>query len=197
MTLNVSATVELARRWWTFIVRGLAAIAFGALAFAAPIWGIALLVAFFAAWALIDGAGSLITGIRGDVEGGLRWWELLEGVAGIAAGLIALIFPIYAAGVLLLIIAVWSIVTGVFQIVGAVRLRNQIQGELWLALAGVASILFGAVLFFFPAAGALSLVLLIGSFAIVWGVFLVMLGWRLRRIDSVAKVDAPHDHSRP
>src|SRR3990170_6797892 len=177
MSLKVSATVELARWWWTFILRGILAIAFGVLAFFAPGIGIAMLVGLFAAWALIDGAMCLYTGIR-TRETDRSWWlEVLEGIVSIAAGVIALLFPVLAAEVLVIIIGVWAVVTGVFQIWAAIRLRERIKGEFWLGLAGVASILFGVILFVYPAAGALSLVWLIGSFAIVFGVFLIILGW--------------------
>ena len=196
MRLNVSGTVELARWWWTFILRGVLAIAFGILAFLAPGLGIAVLVGLFAAWALIDGVTSVYAGFR-QRETTRSWWlEILEGVVGIAAGVIALLFPTYAAGILVILIAAWAIVTGVFEIVMAVRLRTQIKGEFWLGLAGVASILFGVILLVFPAAGALSLVWLIGSFAIVFGAFLLILGWRLRSINEMARTDAAHDYSR-
>ena len=118
----------------------------------------------------------------------MRWWELLEGVAGIAAGLIAIFAPVYAAEVLVLIIGAWAVVTGAFQVYGAIRLRRVIEGELWLGLAGLASIVFGVLLFFFPAAGALTIVWLIGGFAIVYGVMVVLLGWRLRKINSSGAV---------
>jgi uncharacterized membrane protein HdeD (DUF308 family) len=196
MRVDVSRTVVLAAYWWAFILRGLLAIAFGVLAFVSPAWGIAILVAFFGVWAIIDGVTSLFMGFRHRGTARSWWLELLEGVAGIAAGVIALLFPVYAAGILVLLIAAWSIVTGIFEIVMAVRLRNQIRGEFWLGLAGVASILFGVILLLFPAAGALSLVWLIGSFALVFGVFLVILGWRLRRIHEAARLDAAHDFSR-
>lgn len=196
MRLNVSGTVELARWWWTFILRGVLAIAFGILAFFAPGLGIAVLVGLFAAWALIDGATTLFAGIRGRGSDRSWWLEVLEGIVSIAAGVIALLFPVYAAGILVILIAAWAILTGVFEIWTAIRLREQIKGEFWLGLAGVASILFGVILFVFPAAGALSLVWLIGSFAIVFGAFLLILGWRLRGIHEMAKTDAAHEYSR-
>jgi uncharacterized membrane protein HdeD (DUF308 family) len=196
MPIDVSRTVALARWWWTFVVRGLLAIAFGVLAFFAPELGIAVLVGLFAAWVLIDGAASLYAGIRGRATDRSWWLEVLEGLVSIVAGLIALLFPAFAAGVLVIIIAAWAIVTGGFQIWAAIRLRDQIEGEFWLGLAGVASILFGVIMLVYPAAGALSLVWLIGSFAIAFGAFLLILGWRLRRIDELAKVDAAHDYRR-
>ena len=194
MTFGVSGTVEIARWWWTFIIRGLVAVAFGVLAFLAPAWGIAVLVALFGAWALVDGVMGLVGGIRSRGRDRSWWLSILEGIVGIVAGVFAFLFPVAAAGALIFIIAAWAIVTGVFEIVAAIRLREQIQGEFWLGLAGVASILYGVVIYLFPAAGALSIVWLIGSFAIAFGVFLLILGWRLRRINELAKIDAAHDY---
>lgn len=196
MSFDMSVTVGMARWWWTFIVRGVLAIAFGVLAFLSPQWGIFVLVGLFAAWALIDGAGSLIAGWSGRSRDKNWWLEILEGIVSIVAGLVALLLPTFAAEVLVIIIGAWAIVTGVFEIYMAFRLREQIEGELWMGLAGVASILFGLILFLFPGAGALSLVWLIGSFAIVFGIFLVMLGVRLRRVNELAKRDAATDYSR-
>jgi len=192
----ISVTVELARWWWTFVLRGVLAIAFGVLAFFAPGLGIAVLVGLFAAWALIDGATNLVAGFQSRDRDRNWWLSILEGIVGIAAGVIALLFPVLAAEVLVLIIGAWAIITGVFQIVAAIRLREQIEGEVWLGLAGLASVLFGVVLFLFPGVGALSLVWLIGGFAIAFGAFLVALGLRLRRINELAKTDAAHDYSR-
>ena len=196
MAFGVSGTVELARWWWTFILRGILAIAFGVLAFFAPGLGIAVLVGLFAAWALIDGATNLVAGVRSRGRDRGWWLSILEGIVGIVAGAIALIFPVYAAEALVLIIGVWAIVTGVLEIMAAIRLREQITGELWMGLAGLASILYGVVLFLFPGVGALGLVWLIGGLAIAFGAFLIALGWRLRRINELAKTDAAHDYSR-
>ena len=196
MAFNVSGVVELARWWWTFIIRGIAGIAFGVLAFVSPVWSLAVLVALFGVWALVDGVTGVVTGLRSRGRDRSWWLSILEGIVGIIAGVFALVFPIPAAGALVFIIAAWAIISGIFQIVAAIRLREQIQGEFWLGLAGVGSILFGVVLYLFPTAGALSLVWLIGGFAIVLGAFLLVLGWRLRGIDELAKVDAAHDHSR-
>ena len=196
MTLGVTGTVALARWWWAFILRGVLAIAFGVLSFVAPGTSIAVLVLLFAAWALVDGVTNVWTGIRTRDRDRSWWLEVLEGVVSILAGLIALVLPGFAAEILVLLIGAWAIVTGAIEIWSAIRLREQITGELWLALAGVASILFGLVLLIFPAAGAQSLIWLIGSGAIVFGAFLVALGWRLRRIHELGKLDAAHDYSR-
>lgn len=196
MTYGVSGVVELARWWWTFILRGVLAIAFGLLAFFAPALGIGVLVGLFAAWAFIDGATNLVAGVQSRGRDRSWWLSILEGIVGIAAGVIALFFPVLAAEVLVLIIGAWAIITGIFEIVAAIRLREQITGELWLGLAGLCSILFGVVLFLFPGVGALGLVWLIGGFAIAFGALMVALGWRLRGINELAKVDAAHDYRR-
>jgi uncharacterized membrane protein HdeD (DUF308 family) len=196
MGVAVALVVEVARWWWVFILRGLVAIAFGVLAFLSPGWGIAILVTLFAVWALFDGVTGAMSAIMSRDRDRSWWVGLLEGIVGIAAGIIAIVFPELAAEVLVLLIAAWSIVTGLFEIWSAIRLREQITGEQWLALAGLASVAFGVLLFFFPAAGALTIVWLIGGFAIVWGVVLILLGWRLRGINELAKRDAAHDFSR-
>jgi uncharacterized membrane protein HdeD (DUF308 family) len=196
MTFSVSETVELSRWWWAFVLRGLLAIAFGVLAFVAPVWGIALLVALFGVWALVDGVTTVWTGIRTRNVDRNWWLGILEGVVSIAAGVIALVLPGFTADILVILIAVWAIVTGVIQIWTAIRLRERIRGEFWLGLAGVASILFGVILVVFPAAGALALVWLIGAGAIAIGAFLAILGWRLRGVHAMGKLDAAHDYSR-
>ncbi len=194
--MHMRATVELARWWWTFILRGLLAIAFGMLVFVSPGMGIAVLVGLFAAWALIDGVALLVAGFQTRASDRNWWLAILEGLAGVAAAVVALFFPVYAATILVLLIAAWAIVTGVIEIVAAVRLRERIRGELWLGLAGLLSVLVGIGMFFFPAAGALSILWLIGAFAFVFGIFLIGLGWRLRRVNELAKIDAAHDYSR-
>jgi uncharacterized membrane protein HdeD (DUF308 family) len=196
MAIGLSTTIGLARWWWTFIVRGVLAIAFGLLAFLAPLWSIAVLIGLFAAWALIDGVTGLIAGIRTRGIDRSWWLEVVEGLVSIAAGVVTLLLPAAAAQALVLVIGAWALVTGAVEIWTAIRLRRVITGEVWLGLAGAASILFGLMLFLFPGVGALSLVWLIGSGAIVFGVFLILLGWRLRGIHELAKVDVAHDYSR-
>ncbi|HEX2767611.1 MAG TPA: DUF308 domain-containing protein [Candidatus Limnocylindria bacterium] len=187
--------IGIARWWWTFILRGLAAIAFGLLAFLSPAWGIAILVALFAAWAIVDGAFELLAGIRTRGVDRSWWLAVLEGVVSIAAGVAALVLPPQiVTWALVIVIGAWSVLTGIIEIVLAIRLRRFIQGEVWMALAGVASILFGILIVLFPAAGALSLVWLIGAFAIVFGAFEIGLGWRLRRVNELAKRDEAHDY---
>ena len=197
MVMRVSETVEIARWWWSFLLRGVLAILFGIVVFLfPPPLTITVLVLFAGAWMLVDGVFDIIAAFQTREREGSWWLALLEGVAGIVAGLIALIFPALAAEVFLLLISAWAIVTGVIEIVTAIRMREQITGEFWLGLAGVASIAFGLLLFFFPVTAALTILWLIGGYAIVFGIMLILLGWRLRGINELAKRDAAHDYSR-
>lgn len=195
--MTIMATiVAMARWWWVYLLRGIVAIAFGVLAFVSPLWGLAVLVALFGFWALIEGGTSFLIGLRSR-DADRNWWlQVLEGVASIAAGVIALLFPAFAFEILLLLIGMWAIVIGAFQVYMAIRLRDEIEGELWLGLAGVAAIMFGIATFAFPAVSALSIVWLIGAFAIAFGGMLVILGWRLRRVHQAAIRDAATDYSR-
>jgi uncharacterized membrane protein HdeD (DUF308 family) len=195
MTLRTAVVLELARGWWTFVLRGVLAIIFGIMAFAWPGPTVVVLVWLFAAWAIVDGASSLLGAFRSK-QSGSRWWQVLEGLAGIIAGVIAFLWLGLAAVALVLLIAAWAIVTGIFEIVAAVRLRREISNELWLAIGGVISILFGIVLVLNPGAGLLSLAWLIGLLVIVFGVSWVLLGWRRRGVNEMPMVPAPHDYSR-
>lgn len=165
--------------WWALLLRGIAGVVFGVLAFVWPRITLTALVFLWGAYAFVDGAFAMIAGVRSYGES-RRWWVLLiEGVLGLAAGVIAFMIPGITALVLLLLIAAWAIVTGIFEIVAAIQLRKYIRGEWLLILAGIASIIFGALLFFNPTAGALAVVWLIGAYAIVFGVLLIALSLRL------------------
>ena len=179
---NASLLRAMADNWWLLLLRGIAAILFGVLAFVWPGVTLITLTFMWGAYALVDGAVSLWAAIVGK-GGGLapRWWLAVVGVAGILAGLVAFLSPGITAIVLLTFIAAWAIVIGVFEIVGAVRLRKEIEGEWLLALSGVLAILFGVALIAVPGAGLLSLVWLIGAFAIVAGVSYIGLALRLKK----------------
>jgi uncharacterized membrane protein HdeD (DUF308 family) len=172
--------VTLARNWWAVALRGALAIIFGVLAFFWPGASLAALVLLFGAYALVDGIFAVIAAFRTADRGG-RWGMLaIEGVAGIAAGILAFVWPGITAIVLLYLIAAWAIVTGVLEIAAAIQLRREITNEWLLGLGGLASIVFGVLLLFNPAAGALAVVWLIAAYALVFGVLLVALAFRLR-----------------
>ena len=169
---------QLARHWWAIALRGIAAVVFGILAFVWPGMTLAVLVVLFGAYALVDGILGLLTALRGETEHRLAL--AVEGVVSVLAGLAAFAWPGLTALVLLYIIAFWAIVTGVLEIVAAIRLRSIITNELGLIIGGALSVLFGFVLLVAPGAGALAVVFLIGAYAIVFGLALLGLAWRLR-----------------
>jgi len=178
--------------WWALVLRGLAAIAFGVLAFVWPQITLTALVFLWGAYALVDGAFAIAAGIKSHGEN-KRWWVLLlEGILGVAAGLVAFLVPGITALALLILIAAWAMVTGAFEIAAAIQLRKHIKGEWLLALAGVASIVFALALLFNPAAGALALVWLIGAYSIVFGVLLIVLGVRLHGLVRSVDRMSPH-----
>lgn len=174
----------LSKNWWKFVARGVCAIVFGVLAFAWPGITLLTLVILFGVFALIDGIFSIITAIsmRKTME---DWWVLLlKGLAGISIGLITYFAPGVTAFALILYIAVWSLVTGVLELVVAIRLRKVVQGEFWLILSGIASIAFAFLLLARPGVGALSILWIIAIYAIIFGILLVALGFKLRGLKS-------------
>jgi len=178
----------LSRYWWAFVVRGILAILFGILAYAWPGITLATLVIFFGAYVLIDGILLVIKTIGKWGEGDDRWLLLLEGLLGIGIGVITFVAPGITAVALIFFIAAWSLATGVLEIAAAIRLRKEIQGEGWMILSGIASIVFAVLVMFFPGAGALGLLWLIAAYAIIFGVMLVILGIKLRGHRSRSKV---------
>jgi uncharacterized membrane protein HdeD (DUF308 family) len=172
----------LAQNWWTLVLRGIAAIIFGILAYLWPGITFTVLVLFFGAYALWDGVFALIGAFR--TEGERRWSLVLEGVVGIAAGLVTFFWTGAASLALLLVIGAWAIVTGIFEIVSAIRLRKEIEGEWLLLISGVLSVLFGIALAIWPAAGLVAVTWMVGAYAMVFGFLLTILGFRLRNVSK-------------
>jgi uncharacterized membrane protein HdeD (DUF308 family) len=177
---------EVTRYWWVVALRGVAAVLFGIAAFAWPGATLAVLVLLFGAYAVVDGVFALIYAFGSGRP--FRGMRVVEGLAGIALGVVALAWPGITTLALLYLIAAWAVVTGILEIVTAIGLRKVIDNEWLLGLSGLASVIFGVILAIRPAAGALALIWLIGGYAIVFGVLLIALTFRLRV--SAKKVDA-------
>ena len=170
----------LARNWWLILLRGICAIIFGVLTIFWPGLTLVTLILLYGVFALFDGGLAIGAAIMGGAPQP-RWWLALAGVLGIAAGVVTLAWPGLTGLVLLFFIAGWAIAAGVFEIVGAIRLRKEIEGEWWLIATGALSVLFGALILMFPGAGALGLAFAIAWFAIFYGALLVGLSLRLRK----------------
>ena len=170
----------LVRNWWALALRGVAAIVFGLIAFVRPGVTLAALVLLFGAYALVDGVFAIVAGIRA-AERHERWWPFaLEGLVSIIAGLITFVMPLATAAALLYLVGFWAIFSGVFRIAAAIRLRREIRGEWLLILNGLLAIVFGVLAIGMPGPALVTLVWFIGGYALVIGVVLVGLGFRLR-----------------
>jgi uncharacterized membrane protein HdeD (DUF308 family) len=170
------------RKWWVLLLRGLAAIALGVTAVLWPGITLVSLMLVFATFALLQGIGEVVLGMRGEADGTVWWTMVLLGILSIASAIVAAAWPGLTALVLLAIIAVSAIVRGIFEIAAAVSLRKQIDDEWVLVLSGVLSIAFGAILIARPGAGAVAMVLLIGAYMMAMGVMAVALSLRLRKL---------------
>lgn len=172
--------VVFSRHWWILLLRGLAAIAFGVLTWLQPGISLSALVLLFGVYTLADGILGVWTAVAGRKEYGDWWVLLLWGLLGVGVGILTFLAPGITALALLFYIAVWAIATGVLQIVAAIRLRKEIEGEWFFILAGLASLVFGILLMARPGAGALALLGLIAAYAIIFGVLLVILAFTVR-----------------
>jgi uncharacterized membrane protein HdeD (DUF308 family) len=174
-------TAEVDMDTSTFLlVRGIVGIVIGVVAFAWPGVTIAALVVIFGVYALIDGITNLILGVTRTSTHGRSWAYALQGLVGVAAGVLTFFWPVVTAFALVVFIGAWAMVTGIFEIVAAIRLRKVIEGEWMLALSGVMSLVFGCLVFAFPDAAAVGISWALGAYAAAAGVVLIVLGVRLR-----------------
>jgi uncharacterized membrane protein HdeD (DUF308 family) len=182
MANGMSDALEvLSENWWAVALRGVVAIMTGIVAFLLPVPTMIALVWLFGAYAFLDGLFNLISVLRRRRTRSRPWWALvLSGIAGISTGVISFVWPGITALAWVYLIAAWALITGVLEIVAAVRLRKEIKGEWLLALSGVFSVLLGVLLAIAPGPGAIALVWYLGTFAIFFGVLMVALSFRLR-----------------
>jgi uncharacterized membrane protein HdeD (DUF308 family) len=172
------------RVWWTILVQGVAAIVFGLLTLMWPDLTLWALVVLFGAYVLVDGVSVLLDVFTGNAPRDDRAVLVFQGLAGVAAGIVTLVWPDITALALLFLIAAWAFVRGAMEIVAAVRYRRELRHEWLLGVSGVLSIVFGLLLVITPGAGALVITWLIGWYALVVGVVLLALAWRFRALRS-------------
>jgi uncharacterized membrane protein HdeD (DUF308 family) len=175
-----SHTGFLASHWWMVLLRGLAAIAFGVVALLWPAMTLLTLVLVYGVFALADGVLSLFGAMTGTAKSSSNWLLALVGVLGIVAGLLALLWPAVVAVGLVLYVGLWAIFRGVVDVVTAIRLRKDIPHEWTLALSGLLSIVFGFLIFMAPSLGVLAVIWVIAFCAILEGLLLCALAFRLR-----------------
>jgi uncharacterized membrane protein HdeD (DUF308 family) len=172
----------LAMNWWALALRGVLAILFAILTFSMPGITLAVVVLMFGAYALVDGVLAIISAVRA-ARGNQRWGTLLlEGIVGIAAGLFTFFIPGLTLVFLIYLVGSWAIITGIFEIAAAIRLRRHIAGEWLLALSGVVSIVFGVLIYMAPIAGAIVIVWWLAAYALIFGILLLILAFRLRSL---------------
>jgi uncharacterized membrane protein HdeD (DUF308 family) len=178
---SIDATRAVKALWWLVLIRGVLAVIFGLYALFSPAAALLALVFVFGFYAIMDGVAALVVGFQHRRTS--HWgWHVVQGVVSVLAGLIALFWPGPTIFAFLIIIAVWSIVLGVTEIVEAFTARRHGSSSwVWLLVGGIVAILFGIVLIVSPTAGALTLLWVIGAFALVFGVVHVVWAFRLRR----------------
>lgn len=175
--------LNLTRNWWLVVLRGLLAILFGLASFLRPDITWLALILLFGIYAIVDGVFAMISGVSRSRYSS-RWWVfLLEGIVSLAAGVIVLLRPGLAGLALVMVIAVWAILTGILEVLAAIRLRREIRNEWMLGFGGFLSIVLGILMLLQPAAGGLVITLMIGAYALIFGILLVALGFRLRRLN--------------
>jgi uncharacterized membrane protein HdeD (DUF308 family) len=171
----------LASRWGWVVFRGVIGVLFGLIAFARPGAMALSMVLVFGCFAFAGGIATVIAAARGGRAGEPRWGTLLvEGLLGIAAGVLAVLWPGTMALAFIWLIGCWAILSGVLEVASAIRLRKIIEHEWTLALAGLLSIAFGLLMFYRPIAGGVAVVWWLGAYAFVFGILMLVFGFRLR-----------------
>jgi uncharacterized membrane protein HdeD (DUF308 family) len=180
----------VSKYWWVLLLRGILAILFGLAIWLMPGMTLVILVTIFGAYALVDGAMAIFLSFSSrntDKDWGKH---LIEGILGVIFGVLVLTWPelavVTSSITILVLIAFWAISTGVLQIISAIQLRKEIDNEFWLGLSGLISVIFGFVILRFPLGSALALTWLIGVYSVVFGVFFIMLAFRVRGLGSTS-----------
>lgn len=174
----------LTQKWWAVVLRGILAIVFGIVALASPGATLVSLAIVVGAYAFLDGVFAIVAAFGS--RGRDAVWHVLDGILGIAVGLATFFFPGVTAQGLVLLVGMWAILTGIFEVIAGFELP--IKRDWLLVLAGIASIAFGVLVFVYPVGGALAIAWLIGGYALVFGVSMLVFGFRLRSLrDTLVK----------
>jgi uncharacterized membrane protein HdeD (DUF308 family) len=170
----------LTRNWRLVVLRGVLAILLGLAAFVWPSITWIVMVMMFGIYTLMDGLVALGTGLSRTTDSP-RWWGFFgEGLISIGVAVVALIWPELTAFIIIFLIAGLAVFTGILEIVAAIRLRHEINNEWLLALGGMISIVLGVLLFIQPVAGGIAIIWTVAAYAMIFGVLLIALGFRLK-----------------
>jgi uncharacterized membrane protein HdeD (DUF308 family) len=173
----------LAQHWWTFLIRGIVAIVFGILAVVFPGAAILTFVFLFAGYALVDGVLALIAATRIHDH---RLWLIFEGIVGIGAAIATVVSPGITALVFAFWIGAWALITGIFQIILAVRMRHEIAHDWWLILAGALSIILGMILLGAPGLALLTWVWFVAIYAWIAGIAFIAFALQLKKTSETS-----------
>jgi len=172
------------KHWWQIALRGFLALIFGILVLAWPGVALAILAIIFGAYVFVDGIFTLVAAVNYKAGAGRRTWLFIRGIAGIIVGLITFFWPAITALALVIIIAAWALVTGVMELIFAFK-ANQDSAIRWMfAISGILSLILGALMLAQPIIGALVIVWVIGAYAVLAGILLIILGFRLRSVKA-------------
>ena len=171
---------QISRTWWLVLIRGIVAIIFGILAMIWPGITLWVLVIFFGAYAIVSGLFALFAAFGHNVQS--RAWLIISGILGILAGIIAFVWPGITTLALLYVIAFWAIFSGIAEIVAGIQARKVIDNEWMLIIGGILSVIFGILLIIWPGSGALALTWLIGIFAVIYGIAMIALSFKMKNL---------------
>lgn len=176
-----SLSIMLHRTWWVLLLRGLVAIVFGVLTWLQPAASAAALVLVFGVYVFVDGLLGVYAAINSRRQSRHWWVILLWGLTGVVVGLLTVVKPAITALVLTMYIGAWALITGVMQIIAAIRLRKEIEGEWVLVLGGLISVLLGGFVLAQPGAGMMAMLWVLALYAVAFGVLMVILAFKIRK----------------
>lgn len=183
--MNAMFGDSLARSWWVLMLYGVISVLFGLSALIWPGTTVIALTWAFGIMALAEGITSILAMFSRDVRIS-KLLLLVYGLASIVFGFLGIVHPDVVASVLLVFLAAWLVVAGIYRILLAIRIRKHIKGEWMIALSGVLAIVLGGLFVAYPAAGLLTLAIWIGAAALVYGILQIVASLQLRKLSHLA-----------
>ncbi len=173
--------VYLAKNWWMFLLRGILALIFGLLALFQPASTMLVVVWVFGIFMLVDGIIAVISAFTSNAKSEHWWFIIIGGILGIILGILTLYNPLAMGIAWVYLIAIWAIGTGIFMLITGIRLRKEIEGEVWMIIGGILSVIFGLLVLFNPASGAIAIGIIVGIYAVVFGIMFIALSIRMKK----------------